>query len=151
MMTKITRLPTLAVLGLALAVWIVGASIIAQTSSIGYWLFTMWEIFSPTLITIFLYARSVIRESSRRVRWRLHIAWLATLAVVLLLLVEASRGHQAARDVADVWWTIYHFSTLIVGPVCFWISFGLAYPFTTDPKPREPVAAGQPATRPLSK
>lgn len=124
--TKLDLLPTWQILALAAAVWVVGAAIIAQVSSLGYGLFTMWEIVSPTLITLFLYFRSVIRESSARSRCRLRLAWLTTLTVVVALGGAVAQRHQAANDTADIWWTIYQIAALLFGSASFWVSLGLA-------------------------
>ena len=138
MLTKLERLPTIGILGVAFGIWALGFFIISPTSNTGYLAFLQWEMISPTLITLLLHFRSVWREKSMKRRSQLHVAWLATLAVVVHLGNETWIGYHAMDDAPrGLLWDFYQFTALIYGSAIFCIGFALAYPFTGEKAPGE--------------
>ena len=116
-----TRLPTIAVLGLAFAVWALGFFVISpRAPNSGYLAFQGWEMVSPALITLFLYLRSLHRER------RSHVAWLATLAVVVALGWQVWREYEAMDDAPrGLLWDAYQFVALALGTGTYWLCTAL--------------------------
>jgi hypothetical protein len=90
--------------------------------------FQLWEIISPTLITIFLYVKAVqtYRIDSDSSRIHIHVAWLMTLLVVLWLGIQTLLGYYALDDAPrGLLFDIYQFTSLMFGALAFWISYGI--------------------------
>jgi len=135
MLTKIARLPTIGILSLAFVIWGLGFFVISAVfQNIGYLAFLLWEIASPTLIAVFLYVRAVRRVESRSKSIQLHVAWLATLAVVIYLGIQAWSGYHAMDDAPrGLLWDIYQFMALGFGVAAFWVCYACGLPFTRKP------------------
>jgi len=135
MLTKIARLPTIGILGLAFGIWVLGFFVISPVfPNIGYLAFLQWEIASPTLIALFLYVRAVRGVEPRNKSIQLHVAWLATLAVVVCLGIETWSGYHAMDDAPrGLLWDIYQFMALGFGAAAFWGCYACGLPFTREP------------------
>jgi hypothetical protein len=120
--TRLERLPTIAVLGLAFAAWALGFFLVSSLfQDIGYLAFLRWKMISPTLITLFLYLRSLRRER------RSHVAWLATLAVVVALGRQVWLAYEAMDDAPrGLLWDAYQFEALALGTGTYWLCTALA-------------------------
>jgi hypothetical protein len=137
MVTRIAQLPTIGLLGLAFGIWLLGFFVISPIfQNIGYSAFLLWEMVSPTLITVFIYVRSVRRERSTPKKIQLHVAWLVTLSVVIYLGRETWVGYNAMDDAPrGLLWDFYQFSALLLGAGAFWICYGIGLPFIKLSKP----------------
>ncbi|MFT5410503.1 MAG: hypothetical protein ACI8XO_000122 [Verrucomicrobiales bacterium] len=130
MLKKIARLPTAGIFGLAFSIWIFGLFTSAIFQNSVYPVFILWEKISPTLISIFLYARRFRREGSEGKRIQRHVAWLATIAFVICLgYATATRSYKGASDLAwGMQWDIYLLSSLVFGAAIFWSLYALLEP-----------------------
>lgn len=121
-MTRLEKVPTIAVLGLAFAVWVLGFFVVSPLwGDVGYLAFQRWEMVSPALITLFLYLRSLRRER------RSHVAWLATLAVVVALGRQVWLAYEGMDDAPrGLLWDAYQFAALALGTGTYWLCTALA-------------------------
>ena len=121
----LTQFTAAQIVGLAFAIWALGLFSIASfpiLQNTGYMVFLFWELVSPTLITLFLYIRSIRAEQLSPEKFQLHVAWLVTLAVVAYLGIDTWAGNPAGSDlVQGLRFDLYQFEALIMGCAAFWI------------------------------
>lgn len=132
---QLAGLPTIGILSLAFVIWVFGCFVISPIfQNTGYLAFLQWEMVSPTLITLFLYFRSIRQAESRNRSLRLHVAWLATLTVVIYLGRRTWIGYHAMDDAPrGLLWDFYQFAALIYGAAAFWLCFACGLPFAQKP------------------
>lgn len=135
MLTNFARLSVIEIFGFAFGIWVLGFFVVSPNfQNIGCLVFLQWKMVSPTLITLFLYVRSVRRAESRNKTIRLHVAWLVTLAVVIYLGRVTWIEYHAMDDAPrGLLWDIYQFMALALGAAAFWICFVCGLPFAQKP------------------
>jgi len=135
MLKRLSQLSAVQIFGLTFGIWALGLFLISNLpilQNTGYLAFQLWELVSPTLITLFLYIRSIRSEQSTSKKFQLHVAWLVTLAVVISLGIKACVGNPNGSDlVQGLRWDFYQFSALLLGSAAFWICYGITDRFRT--------------------